>query len=301
MISQDIIKITEDSDSYPPLLREIHLPPRQLYIRGEVKLLSRQPMLTVVGSRKASAYGKDCVVQLLTRLVQAGVPLVSGLAYGIDAAAHRLCVDYHQPTIAVLGSGINDESIYPKVNIKLVHEILNGGGAVISEYEPGTVPYLGHFPARNRIIAGLTAATLVVQAARKSGSLITARLALESGRDVYAVPGPINDPLAVGTNQLIKDGAAAITSYNDLLELFGFTSASIGVERQLKLTESQKRIYDFISTKPIHVDVIAQATTFPASVLAAELLQMELAGVVSNVGGMKYIKKSGLAEFTYLP
>lgn len=291
MSLNEIKIITEESDLYPPLLREIHGQPKQLYIRGHAGLLSHEPMLAVVGSRKASPYGKNCVEKLLTPLVQAGVPLVSGLAYGIDAAAHRLCLDFNQPTIAVLGSGVDDESIYPKMNIKLVHEILNGGGAVISEYEPGTAPFLGHFPARNRIIAGLTTATLVVQAAARSGSLITARLALESGRDVYAVPGAINDPLAFGTNELIKNGAASITVPEDILTLFGFESTSLGTERQLTLTEPQQKIYAAITAEPIHVDEIAQVTLLPTPTITAELLYLELAGVVSNVGGMKYSKK----------
>lgn len=292
MITQEIKTITEDSDAYPPLLREIAHPPHQLYIRGSIELLKHEPMLAVVGSRKASTYGKNCVDKLLTPVVAAGVPLVSGLAYGIDAAAHRLCVDYHKPTIAVLGSGVDDESIYPKINIKLVHAIINNGGAVISEYEPGTAPYLGHFPARNRIIAGLSAATLVVQAAARSGSLITVRFALESGRDVFAVPGALNDPLAAGTNQLIKDGAAPITEPNDILTLLGFDiEDSASSDRQLQLTPPQAKIYAAISADPVHVDDIAQATALAAPVLAAELLQLELAGVVVNVGGLKYIKK----------
>lgn len=291
MPQQDIVTITEESETYPPLLREIHDPPRQLYIRGDIDLLHHEPLLAVVGSRKASTYGKNCLVTLLTPLVQAGVPLVSGLAYGIDAAAHRLCVDYNQPTIAVLGSGVDDESIYPKANIKLVHAILNSAGTIISEYEPGTAPFLGHFPARNRIIAGLTAATLVVQAAARSGSLITARLALESGRDVCAVPGAINDPLAQGTNQLIKDGAASITAPEDILTLLGFDARAAAPERSVSLTPAQQNIYDTISAEPIHVDDLAQITLLPTPVIAAELLQLELAGIVSHVGGMKYIKK----------
>lgn len=290
-MSPDEIKvITEDSDAYPPLLREIADPPQQLYVRGNIALLKHEPMLAVVGSRKASVYGKNCVEKLLTPVVRLGVPLVSGLAYGIDAAAHRVCVQHEQPTIAVLGSGVDDESIYPKINLKLVHSIIVGGGAVISEYEPGTIPYLGHFPARNRVIAGLTMATLIIQAAQRSGSLITARLALESGRDVWVVPGAINDPLSVGTNQLIKDGAAVITSPDDILTLLGFDAAE-QLPAAANLTDSQQKIYDAISAEPIHIDDVAEATTLPAPVITAELLQLELAGVVTHVGGMKYIKK----------
>lgn len=290
MPGYEIKTITEDSEAYPPLLREIHQPPRQLYIRGDVALLSREPMLAVVGSRKANAYGRHCVVKLFTPLVQAGVPLVSGLAYGIDAAAHLLCVDLGMPTIAVLGSGVDDESIYPKVNIKLVHDILDAGGAVISEYEPGTAPYLGYFPARNRIIAGLTAATAIIQAANRSGSLITARLALDAGRDVWAVPGAINDPLAAGTNQLIKDGAAPITTPDDVLQLLGFEPKAPEEGRQLNLSDAQQKIYQALSNEPIHVDDITVAAALPTDIISAELLQLELAGMVMNMGGMRYTK-----------
>jgi DNA processing protein len=290
MPATDIKVIGEESEGYPPLLREIREAPKQLWVRGSIELLSHEPMLAVVGSRKASAYGKHCVKKLLTPLVQAGVPLVSGLAYGIDAAAHHLCVEHDQPTVAVLGSGVDDESIYPKVNIKLVHEIIAHGGAVISEYEPGTPPFLGHFPERNRIIAGLTMATLVVQAAQRSGSLITARLALESGRDVWAVPGALNDPLAFGTNELIKNGATSITSPDDVITLLGLDVAKSNAVRAPDLNTAQKKIYAVIAAEPIHVDEVAEATHLAAPVITAELLQLELAGMVINVGGMKYIK-----------
>ena len=290
MSDSDIKVITEDSEAYPPLLREIKLPPQKLWVRGNIDLLRHENMLAVVGSRKASAYGKRCVEKLLAPAVQAGIPLVSGLAYGIDSAAHRLCVNNHQPTIAVLGSGVDDASLYPKTNIKLVYSILEHGGAVISEYEPGTPPLLGYFPARNRIIAGLTVATLVVQAAQRSGSLITARLALESGRDVWAMPGALNDPLAAGTNELIKHGAAVITSADDVLHLLGIARADHQRSLLPALTAPQQKIYEAIPATPVHVDELAAATTLPAPILVAELLQLELAGIVVNVGGMKYIR-----------
>ena len=290
MSDEGIKTITEDSEAYPPLLREIRPVPKQLWVRGNIELLKHEPMLAVVGSRKASPYGKDLVRKLLTPAVDAGIPLVSGLAFGIDAAAHRLSVSCEQPTVAVLGSGVDDESMYPKVNIKLVHSIIEFGGAVISEYPPGTAPFLGHFPARNRIIAGLSAATFVVQAAQRSGSLITARLALEFGRDVWAVPGALNDPLAAGTNELIKNGAAAITSPNDILGLLGLEIPAAERPAPARLSEPQQKIYEAILSTPVHVDEIAAATALPTPIITAELLQLELAGVVANVGGMKYIK-----------
>src|SRR5688500_1960326 len=176
--------ITRQDACYRQALQHVHQPPAELYVQGNAELLSAGNLLAVVGSRKATAYGAAAVKKLLTPVVQAGIPLVSGLAFGIDSMAHMLCVENDVPTIAVLGSGLDDASLYPQRHLKLAKQITAQGGAVITQYAPGTPPHLGHFPARNRIIAGLARATLVVQAADRSGSLITARLALEGGKDV---------------------------------------------------------------------------------------------------------------------
>lgn len=290
-MSDNLHHLDEASEKFPPVLREINQPVKELYVRGNVDLLHEEAMLAVVGSRKASHYGKNALHKILPPLIEAGVPIVSGLAYGIDSIAHKLCVEAGKPTIAVLGSGIDDESVYPKRHIKLVHEILETGGAVVSEYALKTPPYLGQFPARNRIVAGLAKVTLVAQAAHKSGSLITARLALENGRDVAAIPGAINDELAWGTNFLIKNGAAPITEAQDLLDMFGFEETAIGPEKQLSLTEEQNKIYSRLSGEPAHIDDLVEATGMPASLVAAELIQMEIVDAVQNTGGMKFVKK----------
>lgn len=210
--------IGHDHAAYPPLLHHIHTPPRRLYVRGDVSLLSYPALIAVVGSRKANTYGYACCRQLLPPLIAANIILVSGLAYGIDAEVHRLSVVAHKPTIAVVGSGVDDASLYPQSHRSLAADILRYGGAIISEYPEGTPPLSTHFPARNRIIAGMTRATIVIQAATKSGSLITARLAVESNRDVYAVPGPINDPLSAGTNALILAGATPLITAQTFLD-----------------------------------------------------------------------------------
>jgi DNA processing protein len=220
VLEDDIKIISEDSEYYPPLLREIHQPPKQLYVRGNLEVLQHPQLLAVVGSRHANYYGKQCIEKLLPPVIEAGVVIVSGLALGIDALSHQACVAAGKPTIAVLGSGIDDPSVYPKSHISLAHQIIDHGGAVISEYGPGTPSFRNHFPARNRIIAGLAHATLVVQAADRSGSLITARLTLEANRELVAVPGGITDPLAVGTNRLIHAGATPILQPQHLLDLF---------------------------------------------------------------------------------
>ena len=213
----------EDS-LYPSLLREISSPPKQLYIRGNVKILNNPHLLAVVGARKANHYGQQCIDKLLATPVNQGVAIVSGLAYGIDSMAHRLAVKLNRPTIAILGSGIDDATIYPKRHVSLAHEILANDGAIVSEYSPRTPALAHHFPARNRIIAGLCKTTMVIQAAKRSGSLITARLALESDRDVCAIPGAITDRLSDGPNQLIQQGATPILEPQDILDMLNLMS-----------------------------------------------------------------------------
>lgn len=291
MPEDDIKVISEESEYYPPLLREIHQPPEQLYIRGNLEILQHPYLLAVVGSRRANYYGKRCVEKLLPPVIEAGVIIVSGLALGIDAMAHRACVDLSQPTIAVLGSGVDDHSMYPKSHISLVHKILECGGTVISEYEPGTPAYLGHFPARNRIIAGLSHAVLIVQAADRSGSLITARLALEANRELVAVPGGITDPLAVGTNRLIHAGATPILEPQHLLDIFNMTLEPVSDSRPQPSTPEQLTILEHLSDTAQHIENLIEETKLSSAILSANLVELELAGYVEHIGGMQYIKK----------
>lgn len=282
--------VTPDSEHYPSLLREIHFPPQQLYVRGNLELLQHSPLLAVVGSRKASAYGKACITHVLPEVVEAGVPLVSGLAFGIDSLAHRVCVEAHQPTIAVLGSGVDDRSIYPRVHIGLAQQIIRAGGALVSEYPPGTAGYKSNFPERNRIIAGLCYATLVVQATRLSGSLITAKCALESNREVWAVPGNITDPLAQGTNWLITQGARPVTAAEDILHLLGLEKRT-ATKSTDGLTDEQLALLKFVSDSPQHIDAITVQTSLPPEKIAGLLTELELLEHVQHVGGMKYVRK----------
>lgn len=288
----NITTLTLDDPLYPVLLKEISDPPNPLYVRGNAQLLNFSPLLAVVGSRKSSAYGKQAIERLLTPLVKSGIPLVSGLAYGIDSIAHHLCLSFHTPTIAVLGSGIDDAAIYPKLHVKLAHSIIEDGGVIISEYPAGTAPLQYHFPARNRIIAGLTMSTLVVQAAARSGSLITARLALEYGRDVAAVPGAITDSLSAGTNQLIQQGATPLLTPEDafaMLNIDPVTAASNNVSAAL--TDQQKIVLAAMSSTPLHVDELVAITSLPSPVLSVTLTELELIDAVENLGGMQYVKK----------
>ena len=215
MSSLDFKKITIKNASYPQLLKEIYDPPKQLYISGELKAKEKYP-LAVVGTRKVSDYGKRATPYFVKTLAKTGLTIISGLALGVDGLAHQATLDVHGRTIAVLGSGLNN--IYPSAHKKLAEDIIKSGGAVISEYSPDKQPSKTTFPARNRIIAGLCLGILVIEAPEKSGALITARFALEQGREVFAVPGSIYSKNSIGTNQLIKMGARPVTKPEDILQ-----------------------------------------------------------------------------------
>lgn len=208
----------------PALLREIYDPPTALYVRGDLSNAST-PMIACVGSRKATPYGRTVTGILVRPLAAKGLTIISGLAYGIDAEAHRAALAVHGRTIAVLGGGIADSALYPRAHRGLAAEIIASGGAIVSEYPPETEARAEFFPQRNRIIAGLSHAVVIVEAAEGSGALITARLALAENRDVFAVPGPITSPLSHGTNLLLRDGAAPALSADDILEALALTEA----------------------------------------------------------------------------
>lgn len=205
---------------YPILLKEIYDPPIILYYKGNLNALSYENKLAVVGSRKISLYGKQIVPFLLKPIVEKNIILVSGLAIGVDSHAHQLSVNLNKPTIAVLGSGIDYKSFYPKENISLAQNIINNKGIIISEYPPLTSPRPECFPRRNRIISGLCQASLIIEAAERSGSLITAYQALEQNREIMAIPGSILLTNSLGTNKLLQRGAKLIVESNDILEVY---------------------------------------------------------------------------------
>ncbi|MBQ2836252.1 MAG: DNA-processing protein DprA [Clostridia bacterium] len=209
-------EICIDSEEYPKQLRNIYDAPLKLYVLGDKKIL-KQKGVAIVGARKATGYGRKVAEQIATELSQLGINIISGMALGVDSAAHlgtlhEKCIG---KTIAVLGSGL--DKIYPKENIQLARRIIKSGGCILSEYPIGTSANKLNFPQRNRIISGLSKGVLVVEASEKSGSLITADFALEQGREVFAVPGDINKETSTGTNNLIKQGAKIVTSYIDVI------------------------------------------------------------------------------------
>ena len=215
-------KITINDKNYPELLKKIPNPPKELYFEGTLKKSEKYP-LAVVGTRKLSAYGRQVTEYFVRTLVQSSLTIISGLALGIDGLAHQTTLDAGGRTIAVLGSGLNH--IFPTVHKKLFQEIIQSDGAVISEYSPDTPAYKSNFPARNRIISGFSLGVLVIEAPKKSGALITAKLAFKQKRKVFVIPGRIYDKNSTGTNQLIKQGAQVVTSPQDILKSLTLNSS----------------------------------------------------------------------------
>lgn len=212
-----IEEISIKSKQYPEKLRNIYDPPQRLYILGNKEILNKKG-IAIIGSRNCTEYGKSIALKFSSELIEKGYNIISGLALGIDTYAHMGCIDkiHTSKTIAVLGSGL--DKIYPSKNIELAKKIIKSGGCIVSEYKIGTSPAKLNFPQRNRIISGLADGILIVEASKKSGTLITADFALEQGKEVFAVPGNINNTNSYGTNELIKQGAKLVTNVNDILE-----------------------------------------------------------------------------------
>ncbi len=279
--------LTWESAAYPPLLKNITHPPPVLYVRGS---LAEQDewAVAVVGTRRATTYGKECTRMLAGGLVKNGVTVVSGLAYGIDTEAHRAALKAKGRTIAVLGCGV--DVVYPRENRQLSQAIVENG-ALISEFALGTRPESSHFPRRNRIISGLSLGVLVVEGRQQSGALITANYALEQGREVLAVPGSILHKNSAGPNYLLQNGAKLVTGVDDILEELNLTMVTHHVEARAIIpdNEIEATLLEHLSAEPVHVDELGQATGLSASDIASTLTMMELKGMVRQVGGMNYI------------
>jgi len=265
----------------PELLRHIHDPPHALFLRGAggAEILAR-PAVAIVGARACSPYGAQVARMLGRELAASGLVVVSGLARGIDGEAHRGALDAGGATVAVLGCGIDRD--YPAAHAELARRICERC-LVVSEYEPGVEPAPWRFPARNRIIAGLAAVTVIVEARERSGALITADFALEDGREVFAVPGEITGTLAVGTNRLLRQGAAPLTSADDVLELFGLAASQRPRAPQVGATAA--RVLERLADGAASADELARATELEPGPLAAGLAELELAGLVAEADG----------------
>ncbi len=273
--------ITLNDKRYPFALQNIPNPPMTLYVRGAPQALLERPLIAVVGSRSASPAGVNNTEIFARSLCESGVNIVSGLAEGIDAAAHRGALLGKGKTVAVFGTGI--DIIYPKHNRTLAMDIVNQGGALISDFPLGTPPLKENFPSRNRIISGLAKGCLVMEATKKSGSLVTALLAAEQGREVFAVPGSINAPLHRGCHKLIKEGAKLAENINDILEELNLTPR---VRELLPPPPEAGELLGFVDFEPTALDAIAERSGLAASDLLADLLALEMEGkIVSAPGG----------------
>ena len=280
--------LTWEDEDYPERLREVEDGPPVLYVLGELAPADNWAV-GVVGTRKATHYGREATQRIVGELAGAGVSVVSGLARGIDSVAHLAALDAGGRTLAVLGSGV--DVIYPPENRGLVKRMLDEGrGAVLSEYPLGTEPDAVNFPPRNRIISGLSRGVLVVEAGVKSGALITVRFALDQGRDVFAVPGPITSRMSEGPNNLLKRGAKVVTEAADILEELGMGMVVEHIEaaRALPADPTERLLLDLLQDAPLHIDELTNGSGLPASTVSAVLTMMELKGMVRSVGGMQY-------------
>ncbi len=290
----DHITIHERSAQYPKLLLEIQRRPEKFFVRGNLKLLE-STCLAVVGTRNNTPEGMANTLHFVRGLVAYGITIVSGLAFGIDAAAHETTLEYGGKTIAVLGSGI--DSIHPTSHEGLAQEILGNGGLIVSEYEPATIPHKHHFPARNRIISGLSVGTLVVEAPEKSGALITARRAFEQNREVFAVPGDLSRPTMQGCNSLIaNDMARLVRTPEDII-------AHLREQPELLLqpieqkrtrpklaTRAQKQVWSVLQRGPLHPDDVLKKAGLSISEVGVALSFLELNGHIKNVGQGRYVR-----------
>lgn len=289
--------ITVEDESYPPALREIHDPPHLLYIKGEILEQDRHA-IAVVGSRRVSHYGREAARRLSFQLAHAGVTIVSGLARGIDTAAHEAALAAGGRTIAVLGSGIGH--LYPPENAALADKIAENG-AVLSEFPVLYVPDRQSFPLRNRIVSGMSQGILVVEAPARSGALITANQAMEQGRNVYAVPGPIDRPTSEGCNRLIQDGAKLVIDSRDVLDEMELLNPPQPRQSELGLADSaensgppldaaEQAVLDAIGDDELPIDTIIDQASLPSAVVSATLLKLEMKRRVKQLPGKYFVK-----------
>ena len=284
--------ITFADEDYPPLLRETPDPPPYLYVSGQLGNCAQ--CIAVVGSRKATRYGLSMAAQLSADLADAGFSIVSGMARGIDTAAHKGALSAQGETIAVLGSGLS--VVYPHENRSLADRICESG-AVMSEFPLNEAPNAYNFPKRNRIIAGMTLGTVVVEAASRSGSLITARLAGEQGREVFAVPGNINSKTSTGAHNLLKQGAKLVATARDIVEEFPYLflksdknrgnehSDKLDAGSELDLTADESRVYELLEPYPVHIDELSRRLDMDAGRLSGILVSLEIKGLVAQTPG----------------
>jgi len=279
----------EDDPLFPPQLSEIPHPPLLLYGKGSYPDAARTH-IGIVGTRRPTAYGKEVALTIATGLTHQGLIIVSGLAVGIDTVAHEAALAARAPTIAVIGSGIDEPSLFPKQNILLSRRIAELGGTIISEYAPGTPPMKEHFPLRNRIIGGLSRGIFVAEARERSGALITARLALEQNRDVFAAPGSIFSPTSAGTNSLIQQGAKLVARTQDICEEWGIESADAARATSDANLDDNAKIMVQLLEQELTIDELKEKTHFDMPLLMSLVTLLELKGYIRSMGNNSFQK-----------
>jgi DNA processing protein len=288
--------LTLDDPDYPSLLHELPDAPPVLYVKGTLADAD-QWAVAFVGTRRATVYGRDMTYQLVASLVDAGITIVSGLALGIDAAAHKAALDAGGRTIAVLGCGI--DMVYPPEHRTLSDAIIDSG-ALITEFPPGTPPEAKNFPVRNRLISGLALGVVVVEAPENSGALLTADHAVEQGRDVFAVPGNVTARSSVGANRLIQSGAKLVISADDILDELNLTRSTVETRTQLReiapSDPTEASLVRCLSDEPLHIDELCQLSGLPITQVSSTLALMELKGLVRRLEGMQYTLARGGGE-----
>ena len=300
-------------DGYPDLLKQIPDPPPVLYVKGKIEPEDKRS-IAMVGTRRATPYGREAAQALAADLARTGITVVSGLARGIDTVAHRAALNANGRTLAVLASGV--DHIYPRENKQLSREIVETGGALISEHPLGVRPDPRQFPRRNRLMSGMTLGTLVIEAGKGSGAIWTVRHALEQDRDVFCIPGSIFSPVSYGPNQLIQEGAKLVMDFQDILREMNLNTiynlpiqarpaparreppavaVNVPAEQMTlkpanpKLEGDEKTLLDQISYEPVHIDQICRGAGLPAHVVSSTLTIMEINGLIKQVPGMQYV------------
>ena len=282
--------IHPEDNRYPYLLKHIDNPPTGLFLLGNIDICNMERTLAVVGSRKASENSKNTLRNILSGFANTDICIVSGLAEGIDTVAHKTAIENNIKTIAVIGGGF--DKIYPKSNIELFNKIIDGNGAVITEYWPDTDAISWHFPVRNRIVSGLSKGVLIAEAAIKSGAMITGKLALEQGKELMCIPGLISNPNTEGIYSLLKTGATLITNTQDILDALNWefkTNIQKKEEKTYNFSEEEKLIYDILRKDSLTMDEIVTKTNLNINDLMVILTKLELDGVISQTHGEKYI------------
>ncbi len=276
-----------DDPLYPPRLKEIYDYPPLLYVRGTL-IPEDEWAIAVVGTRRASIYGRQITEEIVAALARNRITIISGLAKGIDAVAHRTALEVGGRTIAVAGCGL--DMVYPSEHVTLARQIMEQG-ALISEFPLGTRPKAEHFPQRNRIMSGMSLGVLVIEAGEKSGALLTAHWAVEQNRDVFAIPGSVFSPASKGTNRIIQEGAKLVRSCEDILEELNLTIATQQLEMKelVPATDTESQLLNYLSKETIHIDELCRHSGLPIATVTGTLAMLELKGLAKQVGGMHYV------------